>query len=70
MTEESSDCSKDLDAYKKIENMQIEGCHDVFEEIEDSDHDDEEVYYGNPKDPINRLIFMRANYNFVLKAII
>ena len=70
MTEEGSDWYKDWDAYKRIENMQIEGCHDVFEENEDSDHDDEEVYYANPEDPIYRLIVMRSNYNFVIQAII
>ena len=60
-----SDPLEDLYAYKRIENMQIEGCHDeLFEENEDSDQDDEEPYYANPEIPIKRLIFMRANCNF------
>ena len=62
-----SDWKKDWDAYKRIENMQIEGCHDeLLEENEDSYQDDEEAYYANPDDPIKRLIFMRANSNFVI----
>ena len=58
------DWKKDWDAYKRIENMQIEGCHDeLLEENEDSKQDDEEA---NPDDPIKRFIFMRANSNFVI----
>ena len=39
------DWKKDWDAYKRIENMQIEGCHDeLLEENEDSKQDDEEAY--------------------------
>ena len=33
--------------------VSIEGCHDLFEENEDSEQDDEEVYYANPDDQIN-----------------
>ena len=67
MIEEGSDWYKDWDAYKRIENMQIEGCHDeLLEENEDSYQDDEEAYYANPDDPIKRFIFMRANSDFVI----
>ena len=62
-----SNWNEDLDAYKEIESMEIEECHgEVCEEKEDSDQDDEEPYYAKPEDPIYRLIFRRANCNFVI----
>lgn len=44
----------ELQQYKRIENMQIDNCHDATNDEDDDDKDDdEEVYYSNPQDPLN-----------------
>lgn len=57
MTEEGAQTSQwrtDNENYKKIERMQIEGSHnELSEENDDSDIDDEEVYFADLDDKIH-----------------